>query len=236
MKIHCPDCGAEIPAADVNVQTGLAKCAACGSVFDLSQRLRAESFSQTADSELELVPRPPRMRVDEFGGRDFSIRWRWFTPMYFGLLFFCIAWDSFLIFWYAMALRMKHVPWLMVVFPIAHLAVGIGMTYAVLAGFLNSTTIWTGGGELFVRHGPVSWGGNQRLYIGDIAQLFCERQLNRNNNTRTSESFAVQVVMKDGRRVKLASCNSGGEARFLEQTIEQRLGIPNVRVAGELRG
>ena len=61
------------------------------------------------------------MRVDDFG-RDFSIRWRWFSPMYFGLLFFCIAWDSFLIFWYSMALHMKHVPWLMVVFPIGYLS------------------------------------------------------------------------------------------------------------------
>jgi hypothetical protein len=41
--------------------------------------------------------------------------WRWFTPSVIFLVFFCIAWDSFLIFWYSMAFNSKHVPWIAVV-------------------------------------------------------------------------------------------------------------------------
>src|SRR5690348_8392006 len=104
MQLHCPDCGRSIPANDVNVQTGLAKCSVCGSVFNVSQRLATQASAATATTRTpgEILPQPPEMHVEEFG-RDWQIRWRWFNASYLGMFLFCIAWDSFLIFWYRMA-------------------------------------------------------------------------------------------------------------------------------------
>jgi predicted Zn finger-like uncharacterized protein len=231
MNLFCPDCGALIVASDVNVQTGLAKCAKCNSVFNIAQRLAAQR--EAAPRDEELLPQPPEMRVEELG-LDWNIHWRWFNASYFGLLIFCIAWDSFLIFWYRIAFTSSHAPWIMVVFPIGHVAVGIGLTYAVLCGFLNSTTVQRSGYELRVIIGPVPTFGNRRLSIHDIVLLFCERSESKNRNNRMQETYTLLAVTRDGKRIKLLSNKSAGHAKFLEREIERRLGLKNQPVAGEM--
>ena len=46
MKINCPDCERQIPAADVNIQTSLARCTGCDSVFNITEVVGVSEIQQ----------------------------------------------------------------------------------------------------------------------------------------------------------------------------------------------
>jgi hypothetical protein len=233
MKLHCPDCGQPISAEDINLDTSLAKCRRCNSVFSFSDSLKTQS--RQAPQIKPVYPRSNRIRVEDFAG-VLRIRYRWFTPGHIFLAFFCIAWDSFLIFWYTTALTQKHTPWLMIVFPVAHLAVGIGLTYLTLAGFVNSTTVTLGQEQLSVRHSPFPWPGNRTLPTLQILQLFCDRNVSYNRDNGTNVSYNLYAVLANDVKIRLLSgFTDVSEPRMIEHLIEERLRLSNRAVEGEFR-
>lgn len=56
------------------------------------------------------------------------IRRNWLTWAIAPMAFFAVFWDGFIIFWYATALK-THGPLIMILFPLLHVAVGVGLTY-----------------------------------------------------------------------------------------------------------
>ena len=237
MKLFCPDCGVAIPAADMDLSTSTAKCVACNAVFAFDAAA-SETRAPSRNAPRPALPRPAGINVDESTGA-WVATYRWFTPAYVFLAFFCVAWDSFLIFWYSMAFK-HNAPWIMVIFPVVHLAVGIGLTYATLSGFLNTTRITVDGQSLAISHGPLPWTGVRTLVASDIRQLFCERTFSRNVSTNvnmhhnTATTFALSAVLGDGSKLKLLrGFSEPDRPLFLEQEIERRLRIQPAAVAGE---
>jgi hypothetical protein len=237
MKLHCPDCGRLIPAEDVNLSTSVAKCRACNAVFDFRDTLRSETRrgpNSGPPPVAPILPRSSRIRVEEFAG-VLRFHWRWFGLHHLAMAVFCVAWDSFLVFWYSMAFSDRNVPWIMVVFPVAHVAVGVGLTYTVLTGFLNSTTVEVGHDQIRVRHGPLPWTGNQTLPTARIVQLHCEQaRSSSNRNGGSSTHYELWATLSDGRKLRLL----GGftditEPRLLEARIEKWLNIAPRPVVGE---
>jgi hypothetical protein len=115
------------------------------------------------------------------------------------------------------------------------LAVGVGLTYFTLAGFLNQTTIEVDTFRLSIRHGPLPWFGNCTLPAAEIGQLYCQERTRRQNNGGSSTTYSVSAVTKGGRQVKLVSTlEDQDQALFIEQQIEQYLGIEDRPVGGEL--
>lgn len=225
MQIHCPSCRSKVPAEDVNLERVLARCRGCQSVFDFGDQVGRGPAARPP------APLPARFRLDD-EGRQVSVSWRWFTPKLFFLAFFCAAWDSFLVFWYHMAFA-TGAPWIMKVFPVAHLAVGAGLTYATLAGFWNRTTVAVSPEGVSVRHAPLPWAGNRTLPAAEIAQVYCQEEAGGDASTG---GCSVNAVTRDGRKVRILSgLEEGDQALFLEQLIESRLGIEDRPVAGELR-
>jgi len=241
MKLLCPDCGKPIPAEDTNIDTGIAKCRACGSIVNVFQALGLPNptttalASQTPPSPgAEVLPRPPQMKVQDNGPDGWSARWRWFKPTYIFLTFFCIAWDGFLVFWYSMAIFGPHkggFEIMAIIFPICHVAVGVALTYTVIAGYLNQTFVTLDNMNLTIRHAPVPWLGNRVIPIDTIRQLYCKAGKWQKNNSQTYELW---VAFKEGDAKCLLTLDDDGSVRFLEQQLEAKLGIPNERVPGEL--
>lgn len=237
MQVHCTHCGVQILADDLNIDTGIAKCRACNRVFSFLEALREHSAAERprlARADRPVVPQPRGIAIDDLGGRLRLAR-RWFRwPLLF-LVFFCAAWDSFLVFWYSIAFS-ENAPWIMVVFPVAHVAVGVGLTYFVLCGLLNRTVIDVESGRFTVRHGPLPWPGNRTIDIADLKQLYCRRKLHSSRNG-TSEAFELHAILADGKQLKLVSgLDEAEHALYLEQQIEKHLGLRDAPVAGEFRG
>lgn len=229
--LKCPNCGSIMRAEDWDAASGIIKCSYCKALATLP-RAEGENATSSAFQARGEIPMPPGITVEDRGGGILITR-RWFSPVVFFLIPFCIAWDSFLVFWYSMAFK-GPAPWIMVVFPVAHVAVGVGLTYFCIATLLNRTFISAGQGLLSITHGPVPWRGRLVISEGDIDQLFCKMKTS-NGSRGTSYSYEVWTVLRDGAsRRLLDSGDSDDVALFIEQKLERALGIKDRAVPGEL--
>lgn len=229
--MQCPRCQAEIPAEDVNLDNLVAKCRQCNEVFSFADQVQQTAQLHQSPSRKLPVPKPDRLRIEDLGDPRRIIR-RWFSTAIIVLVFFCIFWDGFLIVWYWIAFT-KPGPWIMVVFPLLHVAAGVYLTYFALAGLFNHTTVTIECNQLTVRHGPVPWKGVPSLAVEDIIQLYCDQSYssrNRNSNWQ----YNVNALMADERKVKLLGSLPKEEALFFEQQLEEWLGIEPYPVTGEV--
>lgn len=238
ITLECPSCGGQTKfSTDVDILV----CDYCGNqhTFRLPDPttghtpaavLGGISEPAPALSEREtrlLRPRPRNVTLRKQGDQ-IELSWRWFSWKYLPLAFFCIAWDGFLCFWYSIAFS-TGAPWIMIVFPIAHLAVGVGLTYSTLAGFLNRSYVSIDRKNFVVSHRPLPWLGNLRVPVNQVKQLYCKEK--RGKQT----TYQLSVILKDGRKRDLLSNLDSPEIGFyMEHQIENWLDITDQPVRGEI--
>ena len=112
------------------------------------------------------------------------VRHVWLTWKIALLALFAIFWDSFLFFWYSQALSKPHPPLMSILFPIGHVAVGVGITYYVLASLVNKTDVIVSPSGVSVVTGPAPWIGNKVVKADEITDVLVrERAGNRNNRS-----------------------------------------------------
>ncbi len=169
--------------------------------------------------------------------RELIVQFRWFTPVAFFLVFFCIAWDSFLVFWYSMA-GGGDAPWIFFVFPLAHVAVGVGLTYYTLCLFFNKTFIAADDETLRIRHAPLPWPGNKEIPSSEIVQIYVrENTVQGKNGTRYT--YELRCILKNDQDIKLLTekemglASGASKAKLLERKIEDYLKIQDYAVEGE---
>ncbi len=234
MKLQCKQCGAQIPAVDMNLKNLVARCRACDSVFSFANVI-GTALGTGPDREVRPqgdVPMPKAITVDDLSGK-LSITRRWFSAAAIALVVFCAFWDGFLFFWYFAAFK-EGAPLAMKLFPVLHLAVGALLTYLMLASLINRTTIEVDGPEMTIRHAPIPWPGNRTLLCTDIEQLFTREKVHRGKHG-IHHTYELWVREKNGGSTKLLSgIQSSEQVLFLEQAIEKHLKIVDRAVAGEM--
>jgi len=232
--LRCRRCGASIDVRDVLEELAIAKCRYCSAVMDLSARGGGDpSEPAPRPARRAAVPIPERFKVTETPGA-LAIEWRWFSAMAIFLLFFCVFWDSFLVVWYLGAFSQGDTPVVVFVFPLIHVAVGVGLTWFALASLINRTRIEVERGVLRIRHFPLPWPGNRDVQASELAQLFCDESVHRGKNS-TTYTYNLHAMLRGGRRLKLIGRLEKPElALFLEQKLESFLDILDSPVAGEL--
>jgi hypothetical protein len=167
-----------------------------------------------------------------YTGSGFEISRKWFGWQIIFLTFFAIFWDGFLFFWYSMAFVTGSA--IMMLFPLIHVAVGIGITYTALAGWVNTTRITVNQGRIAVRHGPLPWIGQRDLDASDVKQLYSKEKISRGRNSTTT-TYEVHAVTHTGKNVKLLSgLESSEQALYIEQEIERYFRIEDAPVKGQI--
>lgn len=241
ITLQCPSCGAR---SALGSGTDEFECPYCGN----RHIFRVPTAPGRADAALTrpaaaptasrpLIPRPKEVTIEKRGDA-LRLRWRWFSAKYLGLLFFAVIWDSFLCFWYSMALGIAgsgagSPALIMLVFPLIHVAVGLGITYTTLAGLLNTTTLTLDGQRMTIQHDPVPWPGETKTPIEQLVQLYCTQKRSSSKNGVTY-TYQLSALLKDGRRLDLVSnLETPDLAAFLEQQVEQHLRISDQPVTGE---
>jgi len=228
ITLTCPSCGAKV---SVTEDASRYRCEYCGNEHIIKEAAAALA----AQAPLRPVVTMPASVKIEKDGQSARIVQRWFSLKYVPLAFFCVAWDAFLCFWYSMAFG-GSMPWIFIVFPIAHLAVGVGLTYSTLCGFVNRTVLEITRDELAVWFEPLPWLGEKKIKVADLKQLYCKEKVSRGENSSTSQ-YQLFAVTRDDRQVQLISnLDSPDVALFLEQQIERWLKISDQPVLGEFRG
>jgi hypothetical protein len=116
----------------------------------------------------------------------------------------------------------------MKVFPVVHVAVGVFLTYTVIATFFNSTKIQATRSELTVASGPMPWRGNRVLPASSVRQFTTLNYRSANNveGTARNSSFGLFTVLDDGRTIRLVGgLKDPMEASYLQQQLEKRLNV-----------
>jgi hypothetical protein len=210
-----------VPAADINIAALVAKCGNCNRIFPLSIENLQPAVAAKPEPELGC----PGGVVREIGpGGELFIRLSWFQPVLIFLAFFCVFWDGFLVFWYTMALAHPgrgNMMWLPVLFPLIHVAVGVGLTYYVIAGFLNSTRILIDDEFVHIRHQPIPWRGNRDQPRSEIRAIEMTVGWGQNHQPM----FCVCANGGDGRQTVLLSNISYNHARYIARQIADFLGV-----------
>ncbi len=238
VQLTCEHCGQRIPAEDINLANQIAKCRACDHVFGFEDQIDQGGDDDGAwDGSL-----PKGFVVTDLGDR-LLIRRRWFSWIAIPMLFFCIVWDGTLVFWYGMATQMKtgSMQWVFLLFPLLHVAVGVGITYFTLAMLLNKTWIEVDPHAFTVRHRPLPWPGNRRIDPAAIEQLYGKREKHQSRDddgdTRTWYTYELHAQLLGGKHEKLLSgLEKPQHVRYIEQEMEKWLGIKDRRVVGQMRG
>jgi hypothetical protein len=198
-----------------------------------NDELRRKLAEVAAQQSRPKVPIPERFVIDE-DGDGITVRWRWFRPVHIAMLFFCVAWDSFLVFVYT---ETSGAGWIAFVFPVGHVAVGIGLTYYTLASLVNRTAVRATRDAVAIRVGPVPWIGSCTIARAEIDQLYVEDMTKTQNSSKgaPAPAYVLNMIDRNGRKRRLVSgFDQAEQARWLEIELERRLGIVSQPVAGEV--
>ena len=162
------------------------------------------------------------------------IRWRWYRLHYLFLAAFCVFWDLVPLGWYAVLLTKEGpIDIGAALFPLLHLAAGVAVTYITIAGFVNHTEIKVDSALLTVTHGPLWWPAHPSLNARDFTQLYVARRVHKNKNSTTT-TYEVMALDRENTAVSvIKGLHTIEEAKFLEQSIEQKLAIKGRAVEGE---
>ena len=112
--------------------------------------------------------------------------------------------------------------------------IGLGVLYFTIATWLNKTQIYVSKNSIEVKHKPVPWFGNKRIKADNIEQFFVEEKLKGSSNGNRRYLYNVLGLTSENVQVKLISgLEFRDQARYIERTIEDYLGIENVKIEGE---
>lgn len=157
---------------------------------------------------------------------------RWFGWQVVFMTAFAAFWDGFLVVWYMQAGKSGDL--MMVLFPLIHVGVGVGITYHAFIGWFNRTHIVFSPRKLTIAHRPFPWIGSLELNARTLKQLYSKERISRGRNG-TSVTYEVHAVTKDGRsRRILGGLENSEQALYIEQEIESYLGIEDRPVRGEI--
>ena len=170
---------------------------------------------------------PEGLDTLESGGR-FIIRKTWFSMKIIPVLFFCIGWNAFLVFWYVAAFGGfgdSGPVWLAIIFPIAHVAVGVGLSYYVIASFFNKTDLVISPDWVETNTRPIPWKGNAKIRPADIKGVLVRERADGYNKSQYRVMW-VDRSMKE--RPLFLTLEELDQANFIRDELAEILGVENL--------
>jgi hypothetical protein len=182
---------------------------------------------------------PDKFEFADYGHFIRIVR-KWFGPKIVYFTFFAILWNSGLFFYmqdlvdecfFVKAPLIGKIGFI----PAAHILGGIIITYYVLAGYLNKTTIRVDNENIRVKHSPLPFFfGNKKLDSSGIKQLYSKEKMGHGQNKNSITHYELRAITIDKGDVKLLRLDSPKQALFVEKVIEKFLRIEDKSVNGEV--
>jgi hypothetical protein len=214
-QLACPSCGEVYPAANVNIALGVAACAGCGQVHDLSA-CPALAHRSPADGA----------GVKE-AGEALLLPWYSFGNAV-GLGLFCLVWDGILLMMFGGALADGHLE--MLLFGSLHALAGAGLTYLFVCTVVNSTAVAVRADQIEVSHGPLPWPFQPAVARAEVHQVYVVED----RTSKGQRSYSVHAQLANGHPLRLLrGLPTPGRARFVEEWLERKLAIVDRPVGGE---
>lgn len=230
MPLSCKTCGAPLDEEHIDRSRGLARCRYCDTVVELDPAFTKPT--KRAWGERAPVPMPERFHVVVRGG-TLSVRWRWLDGKAALMALITVGWLVML-----GTGAMKNItnpttgqPDLGNILP--HIVITLGLLYVSAAYLLNTTTLMASSGALHVRHAPIPWLGNGT--VRPVRQLFSKERVHHHKHGRRTYTYELHAIVGGGKHRKLVGgLSEAPQVLWLEQAIEEHLGISDRPVGGEL--
>ena len=228
------------------------RCLVCSNVFGPGQTLENRSPARSRKLVRQIAEPPEGMwiqrtpsdapeaeeRINAEAARrdDIVIRWSRSRTRDSHRVLAALVWDVLAYYFAVYALeQVPQVPplgWLVVVF---FGALTLRVNYRMAALLFNTTTIWVRGHRLSVWEGPFPLYSRRNLEVGDIFQLWVEQNADDSARDPDAEGFAIMArTRQEERMVLLPRMDTIRQACWVEQQVEDCLGIIDVAVEGEV--
>ena len=124
-----------------------------------------------------------------------------------------------------MTLFAPKVDMLVILFLLLPLLLGVGLTYFLLAGFLNKTTIDVTSNAISVKHSPLPVWGNKRISSKDLSQLDCKKGKARNGIYWIDLISVLAKKNNEDTVTLLSGLKNVEQAMFIKQEVESFLRV-----------
>ncbi|MEP0355604.1 MAG: hypothetical protein ABJH06_06650 [Paraglaciecola sp.] len=170
--------------------------------------------------KLELQEFPDYMRISR----------KWFSGQVIFMTVFAIFWNGFL--WQFYADMGEEADVFSKIFPLIHVAAGIGISYYAIAGWFNKSNVFVSKETIEINHKPIPWFGNKKMKSADLKQIYTKEKVTSGKNG-TTVTYEVHAILNSGTNTKLLSgLEASEQALYIEQEIEKYLNIKNSPVRG----
>ena len=164
MQVTCPRCHNAVPVADINIEAMSALCRPCGELFRLDGKAPGADIT---------FGTPARFHIADDSRHQLQVSWRWLRWQIVPLILFCLMWNGFLVMFYGLSwaghgTAHHPAPQALLLVPLIHVSVGLGIAYYVIASLFNRTWVQADRDTLTVRHGPVPWWGGRSLMTSTL--------------------------------------------------------------------
>jgi len=234
IDLVCEKCGSEIEGANININSSLAKCGNCNSVFSITDD---HFFKHDRKGRPEMIM-PEGTDVLELND-SLDIRLNWLKSHPTGTLvfltFFAAFWNVIIFFIAGGALASGEFSTLL---PMSlHLLVGLGLIYYLASVYLNYTDVIINEEYIEIDHRPIKnpFIRSKRIESNDIDQLYVSKYVASTTNNNPNYAYILYAILKtNGRKVKLIKGMNKETQLYLEQEIERYLRISDRPVSGAI--
>lgn len=224
LVLFCPSCGSEVDDEHASPELGMAQCPSCENVFELGESPERPESEPSRAKDLTLAM-PEGIELTETSDA-LAMTYTWSRVHGVMLGVFSVLWWGFLSFWYARAMGSGNL--IMLLFPLIHVSMGVGVAYTALAHFVNKSTVLVNPGVLAIEIGPLPWPGTRKLPTQQLRQLYVKKVVHRNKNG-TTITYDLRAETTKGDVKLLGGFPQVVHAKFMERAIEDKLGIVDRR-------
>lgn len=231
VHLDCVECGTPIPAKDININTSLAKCENCNSIFDFENEVKEW------DRNRPEIFMPDGLEVLKLQSElDMQVSWMKSKPKRgFGFM------TLFTFLWNLILLPVVFTSLMAGQFDILlgaglHIIVGLGLIGYIASMFVNTTDIVVDKRYLEISHRPLKlpFFKTQKIDSKDIQQLYVTKYVASRTNGIPTYAYALYAILHSGKRVEILKGMNRETQLYIEQEIENYLEIKDRKVNGEV--
>ena len=231
IHLDCVECGTPILARDININTSLAKCENCNSIFDFENEIRQW------DRNRPEIFMPEGLEVLKLQSElDMQISWMKAKPTKgFGFMtLFTFIWNLILlpiVFTSVMSGQFE-----ILIGAGLHILVGLGLMGYIASVFVNTTDIVIDKRFLEISHRPIKlpFFKKHKIPSQDIKQLYVTRYVASRTNGVPSHAYALYAILHNGKKIEILKGMNRETQLYIEQEIEDYLEIKDRNVKREV--
>lgn len=234
LDLVCDSCGSDIHGKDININSSLAKCGKCNTVFSIKED---HFFTEERAGRPEMIM-PEGTDVLELS-ESLDIRLDWLKSHPRGTLgfltFFTALWNGILVMIAGGALFSGAFD--MLPFMSIHILVGVGLMYYLSMVYFNYTDIIVTTSYLSINHRPIKnpFKKGKEIRSTDIDQLYVSKYVSSTTNGNPNYAYGLYAILKTNKRKILLVKGMNRETQlYLEQEIERYLKIKDRPVADSI--